>query len=227
MLEENRKQLFEFLGRVTQGLAEAVGKNCGLVLHDFSDPEKSIVCIANGNITGRKVGDTLDALGFQLLRQPPKADLLNYQTTTKSGKVLRSSSIFLRNEKGEIVGSICVNYDVTGVARLQEWLQETIGPVEPGPREEFEHSVDEVLDRLVQDAVHGTGKNIADLRRNDKIAIIAHLESKGAFLIRYSVDRIAESLNISKYTIYNYLAEIKQSSTAVRESRTATEESLP
>jgi predicted transcriptional regulator YheO len=207
--EPEKRHLFDFLERLTHGLGEAAGKNCEFVLHDFSEPERSVVAIANGHITGRKVGDTLDVLGFQLLRQPPDGDLFNYQTTTKSGKVLRSSSVFLRDEEGEIFGSLCINCDLTGLLKLQEWLQETINSPEAGPQEEFEQSVDEVLDRLVRDAIHNTGKDVSQLTRDEKIAVISYLESKGAFLIRYSMDRIAVLLSLSKYTIYNYLDEVK------------------
>jgi predicted transcriptional regulator YheO len=207
--EPEKRYLFGFLERLTHALGEAIGKNCEIVLHDFSEPEKSVVAIANGHITGRKIGDTLDVLGFQLLRQPPDGDLLNYQTTTKSGKVLRSSSIFLRTEQGEIFGSLCINCDLTGLLKLQEWLQGTIDAPQAGPQEEFEQSVDEVLDRLIRDAIYSTGKDISQLTRDEKIAVISYLESKGAFLVRYSMDRIAELLNLSKYTIYNYLEEIK------------------
>lgn len=70
-------------------------------------------------------------------------------------------------------------------------------------------TVEEVLEALVQGPLAATGKPISDLTREEKIGVIAHLESKGAFLIRYSVDRVAELLNLSKYTIYNYLDEIK------------------
>jgi predicted transcriptional regulator YheO len=206
--EPEKKYLFDFLERLTHALGEAIGKNCELVLHDFSEPEKSVVAIANGHVTGRKVGDTLDVLGFQLLRQPPDGDLLNYQTT-KSGKVLRSSSIFLRNEQGEIFGSLCINCDLTGLLKLQEWLQGTIDAPQAGPQEEFEQSVDEVLDRLIRDAIYSTGKDISQLTRDEKIAVISYLDSKGAFLVRYSMDRIAELLSLSKYTIYNYLDEVK------------------
>jgi predicted transcriptional regulator YheO len=69
--------------------------------------------------------------------------------------------------------------------------------------------VDEVLEMLFQDAVRSTGKQISEFTREDKIAVISYLETKGAFLIRYSVDRVAELLSISKFTIYNYLDEVK------------------
>lgn len=49
-----------------------------------------------------------------------------------------------------------------------------------------------------------------NLTREDKVAIVAYLEAKGAFLIRYSVERVAELLGMTKYTIYNYLDEIRK-----------------
>lgn len=209
MREEERRCWFDFMSRLTHGIAEIFGESCEIVVHDLSDPEKSIVAIANGRITGRKVGDSLDVLGLQLLRQPPAGDLINYRTTTKSGKALRSSTVFLRDEKGEIFGAICVNYDVSGLIKLQEWLRDTVGPGSSDLAEGFEHTVDEVLERLFHDAVRSTGKPISELTREDKITVISYLETKGAFLIRYSVDKIAELLNLSKFTIYNYLDEVK------------------
>lgn len=209
MHDAERKALLDFLARLTGGLAEAIGKNCEVVLHNFEDPEHSVVAIANGHITGRKVGDTVDVLGLQLLRNPPPGDMLNYRTETKSGRVLRSSSIFLRKNSGEIFGALCINYDISGLIKLQHWLQDTVSPAEGAVHEEFENDVESILDHLIADAVRSTGKEIADLTREDKIAIITYLENKGAFLIRYSVDRIAELLSISKFTIYNYLEEIK------------------
>lgn len=205
-----QKVLLDFFARLTGGLAEAIGKNCEVVLHNFEDPEHSIVAIANGHITGRKVGDTVDMLGLELLRNPPPGDLLNYRTETKSGRVLRSSSIFLRKDSGQIFGALCINYDISGLIKLQQWMQETALPLGSGVQEGFENDVDSILDCLIKDAIRSTGKEIADLTRENKVAVITYLENKGAFLIRYSADRVAELLNISKYTIYNYLEEAKR-----------------
>ena len=156
-----------------------------------------------------RLANSLDVLGIQLLRQPPTGDLINYQTTTKSGKILRSSSVFLRDETGEVFGAFCINYNISGLVKLQEWLRDTVGPGVTNIREGFENTVDEVLEMLFQDAVRSTGKQISEFTREDKIAVISYLETKGAFLIRYSVDRVAELLSISNFTIYNYLDEVK------------------
>jgi len=205
-----KESLLNFVSRLADGLGQTLGRFCEIVVHDFDSPESSIIAIANGSLTGREVGDTLDALGFQLLKNNPPTDLLNYRAKTKDGKELRSSSIFLRDEKGHIFGALCINVDVSGLLKAQEWLQEALGAASTTIDERFEHSVDEVLETLIQNAISSIGKNTADMTREDKVAIVAYLENKGAFLIRYSVERVAELLGMTKYTIYNYLDEIRK-----------------
>jgi predicted transcriptional regulator YheO len=208
--QTEKEYLLDFVSRLVDALGQTFGKYCEIVVHDFNSPESSIIAIANGNLTGRKVGDTLDALGFQLLKNHPAADLLNYRTKTKEGKELRSSSVFLRDDKGQIFGALCVNVDISGLLKAQEWVQEALGSASTTIDERFEHSVDEVLETLIQNAISSIGKNPPDMTREEKVAIVAYLEAKGAFLIRYSVERVAELLGMTKYTIYNYLDEIRK-----------------
>ncbi|MGA7684015.1 MAG: helix-turn-helix transcriptional regulator [Terriglobales bacterium] len=210
MKQTEKEYLLDFVSRLVDALGQTFGKYCEIVVHDFNSPESSIIAIANGSLTGRKVGDTLDALGFQLLKNHPAADLLNYRTKTKEGKELRSSSVFLRDDKGQIFGALCVNVDISGLLKAQEWVQEALGSASTTIDERFEHSVDEVLETLIQNAISSIGKNPPDMTREEKVAIVAYLEAKGAFLIRYSVERVAELLGMTKYTIYNYLDEIKK-----------------
>jgi predicted transcriptional regulator YheO len=208
--QTEKEYLLDFVSRLVDALGQTFGKYCEIVVHDFNSPESSIIAIANGSLTGRKVGDTLDALGFQLLKNHPAADLLNYRTKTKEGKELRSSSVFLRDDKGQIFGALCVNVDISGLLKAQEWVQEALGSASTTIDERFEHSVDEVLETLIQNAISSIGKNPPDMTREEKVAIVAYLEAKGAFLIRYSVERVAELLGMTKYTIYNYLDEIRK-----------------
>ncbi len=209
MKPSERDYLLNFVARLSKGLGQTIGKFCEIVVHDFSCPESSIIAITNGSLTGRKVGDTLDALGFQLLKNHPASDLLNYRTKTKEGKELRSSSIFLRDEKGHIFGALCMNIDVSALSKAQEWIQEALGSAITTIDERFECSVDEVLETLIQNAISNIGKKPSEMSREDKVAVVAYLETKGAFLIRYSVERVAELLGMTKYTIYNYLDEIR------------------
>lgn len=210
MKPAEKEYQLNFVARLSDALGQTLGKFCEIVVHDFSSPENSIIAISNGSLTGRKVGDTLDALGFQLLKNHPASDLLNYSAKTKGGKELRSSSIFLRDEKGRIFGALCINVDVSSLRKAHEWIQEALGTATSTIDERFEHSIDEVLETLIQNAIASVGKQISEMTREDKVAVVAYLEAKGAFLIRYSVERVAELLGMTKYTIYNYLDEIRK-----------------
>ena len=107
-----------------------------------------------------------------------------------------------------------MNVDVSGLRKVQEWIEEALGSASTAIDERFESSVDEVLENLIQNAIASIGKKIPDMTREDKVAIVAYLEGKGAFLIRYSVERVAELLGMTKYTIYNYLDEIRKTQQA-------------
>jgi len=209
-MDPAEKQLtFHLLKKLTHVLAAAMGSICEVVLHDFSNAEHSIVAIENGHVTGRKLGDSVGVFGLQALRDQPKDDLINYRTTTKDGKLLRSSSLFLHDDNGEMFGAICINVDLTQILKTQKLFDELTSTTKGAIDEGFETNVEEALDLLIRDAIRATGKENCAMDREDKIQVISYLESRGAFLIRYSIDRVAQSLKISKFTVYNYLEEVK------------------
>jgi predicted transcriptional regulator YheO len=102
-------------------LAEACGKNCEVVLHDFSQPDKSIIKIANGHITDRDVGSPATDLILSFLgKKGRKVDsLIGYRTRTKKGAELKSTTVFIGDNRGEIVGSRCINIDITPYISLK------------------------------------------------------------------------------------------------------------
>lgn len=208
-MDSNTRQTFDLLRRVMKALASTFGSHCEVVLHDFADPERSIIAIENGHVTGREVGNGLDDLGFAVLRNPKGQDMLSYRARTTDGKELRSSTIFLYDEHGAAYGALCINVDLNWAFQGKEFFDQILGTPEISVRESFQKHVDEVLDTLIQDAIHASGKTVELMDRDEKMSIVASLDSRGAFLIRYSVERIASALNVSKYTLYNYLGEIR------------------
>ena len=223
----------KFLSSLTSALGDMLGPDVEVVLHDLRQPETSIVALANGHVTGRNVGDSINALGLELLRKQSFHDLVNYETVTRGGKRLRSSSVFLEDSSGKVIAGLCLNRDISSLVSMKEWVDRTLdvtkaaGPVSGKLVEErFERSVEEVLNRLIDEALQMTGKPVGALQREDKVGIIRHLESKGAFLIRYSMDMVAELLNMSKFTIYNYLQKELDGTEDVK-SREGTQSTKP
>ena len=109
----------ETLKQLADGVAAQFGNNCEVVIHDVSSrsSDHSIAYIVNGHVSGRKIGDggsqiVLDQLASQD-KQP--RDHLCYLTRTPDGKILKSSSIYIRGSRGTVVAIFSINYDVSGL----------------------------------------------------------------------------------------------------------------
>ena len=184
------------------------GNKCEVVLHDLTkDYNHSIVDIRNGTITNRTVGGCGSNLGLEVLRGTVvDGDRFNYITTTQDGKILRSSSIYLKDDNGNVMGSICINMDITETLQFEGYLRQ-FNQFESFTNEEeiFAPDVNNLLAHLIQKGQELIGKPASDMSKNEKIEFIRFLDEKGAFLITKSGEQICELLGISKFTFYNYL----------------------
>ena len=116
----------QFLFQLAKGIASQFGPNCEVVVHDLdsNDPESSIVAIENGQVTGRKVGDGPSHVVLETLRgdREKLQDHLCYLTKTKDGKILKSTTIYIRNDDGTPIGIFGIN----GAAVAQAMMIDTL-----------------------------------------------------------------------------------------------------
>jgi predicted transcriptional regulator YheO len=201
------------LKRLVQMLAAQFGDDSEIVLHDLSkDYEHTIVAIENNHITGRKVGDGGTNLGLEVLRNPPNTngDLYTYFNQTMDGRMLRSSTLYFRDEKGNVIGSLCINTDVTKMADMQNSLRKfTMLPMSQPVEEVFANRVEDLFDYFIRKSEGIIRKPAAEMTKEDKIDVIRYLDGKGFFLITHSGDEACKFLDISKYTLYKYLGIVR------------------
>lgn len=189
-------------------IAMEFGRNCEVVLHDLTLPYgNTIVAIFNGHVTNRKVGDGGTNAGLELLRSTTAPeDQYNFINKTDNGRILRSSSKYICIG-GKAVGSICINWDITDLLSIHNAVDSIVfndNPLTIGT-EIFSGNIDTTLDLMMQRELTKTGKDISQLTKDEKSQIVNNLDKMGAFLIKKSVERVAEFLDISRFTIYNYL----------------------
>ena len=205
---------FDMFSRIIKGIAAQFGENCEVVLHDLTrDYEHTIVAIENGHVTGRKVGDSGTNMGLEILRGTSSgSDQYNYVNRTLDNKIIKSSSIYLNDEDGNITGSICINFDITGLLAGQREMNAfiSVNP-ENAMSEHFSGNIDDLMDYLIEQSLDLIGKPISEMTKKDKMKAIEFLEKKGIFLIMKSMDKVADRFQISKFSIYNYLDEIRGS----------------
>ena len=207
---------------VAKAIARTFGKDCEVLLHDVSDLEHSVVHIEHGHITGRKSGAPMTDLGLYFLTSDLFNDIdyvTNYQTESKDGKKLKSTTVFIRDNHGKIIGFLCINFNLNPLNSIAKGIEDFChiknnfhdkeGLVQEEKEETFSDSLDELMERLFVKAQQRVGKDINKMQKEDKVELIHYLQKHGIFLVKDAIDRIATKLNVSRFTIYNYLAEIK------------------
>ena len=205
---------FELFQSLMKGITAVFGTNCEVILHDLTDGyESTVVWIENGHVTGRKVGDCGSNLGLEVLRgTDTRGNKFGYTARTKDGRLLRCSSVYIRNGEGKVVGCLCINFDISDLLMADKALGALLsGPeaADPEKAEEFfVNDVNQLLDALLQKVQEEIGKPAAYMTREEKIRAVHFLDRKGAFLITKSGDRICQYLDISKFTLYSYLGEV-------------------
>jgi hypothetical protein len=68
----------------------------------------------------------------------------------------------------------------------------------------FTH-LDDALDHLIAQAEAHIGKPIGAMTRAERQRLVGYLDERGAFVLRKAVERVAEMLGVTRFTVYNYL----------------------
>lgn len=211
----------DLLKQIAHGLAVQFGDSCEIVIHDLRSEqlEHSVVHIENGHVTGRKLGDGPSRVVFDTLSKDPAKikDRLSYLTKTEDGRILKSSTMFVRGDNGTVEYIFSLNYDITALLSIESAVHSLVTTQketqirENGLNEDDSQpqpilrNVTDLLDSLIEQALNLVGKPVAAMNKEDKIKVVKFLNNAGAFLITKSGDRVASLLEISKFTLYNYM----------------------
>ena len=207
----------EMLKQIARALSAQFGPNCEVVIHDLTarDPERSIVYIVNGHVTGRRLGDGPSTVVMEqiLHAQENPPDHLGYLTRTPDGKILKSSTVYIRDSRGRVTAILSINYDISSLLMVENAIGSMVHTVEEEARGHEERitvlNVSDLLEDLIEQSVALVGKPVALMNKEDKVRAIQFLSQHGAFLITKSGDKVAKHFGISKYTLYSYI-DLKQ-----------------
>lgn len=200
---------------VADMIAKTFGEDCEVVVHDLEDPEHSVVYVANNKVTGREPGQSFYTLVSKVMLSEELVDdhADNYYFTATNGKLVRSSTLLIRDEYGEVAGAICINLDTSRITQQMEYLQSFMPNRErPEIANRKEHdtekgSISDMVDDLIQRIVGSSP--VETMSRDQRIEKVRFMEEKGIFLMKGSVEKAAEELGVNKVTIYSYLDEIR------------------
>jgi predicted transcriptional regulator YheO len=222
-METNEDRLKAYIPMV-DFIAGIMGPDCEVVLHDTANLENSIMAIRNNRISGRQVGGPLTDLGLKILKEGTyeKEDyLLNYPSKTRDGKPLRSSTFFIKDSDGRLLGMLCINIDLTAAFSAKNFIESYITGTRteasgmdlpaPDPRphhspEHFSSSIEELVNTIIEKTINGLNLPPERLSPEEKMDIVRQLNEKGVFLLKGAVSEVAKHLRVSENTIYRYLS---------------------
>ena len=209
------KSLNNYIGFV-DFLADFLGEDVEIVLHDMTDLENSVVAIRNSHISGRGIGAPATDLVLRILKNAKYDDykyLTNYSGTSSNGKLLKSATYIIRNDKNKIVGMLCINMDVSKMQMMKNYLDKMISfdnENNEAISEKLSQSSQEMTLHTINSVVNDFGVSPDRMDQEEKIAVVSELNDKGVFLIKGSVIQVAEALRVSVATIYRYLGKLKR-----------------
>ena len=198
----NRDDLtLESLVLIAHGIARQFGNDCEVCIHDLqaNDLEHTICYIINGHVSGRKIGDGASKIVLETLEALKKgdnvSDHLGYRTHTSDGRILKSSTIFLKDESGKYRFILGINHDMTNFINAQSALSNVVENIETTGEDIYGQiplSVNDLLDNLIEQRVKLVGKTPALMTKDEKVKAIKCLQDAGAFLITRSGDKISQ-----------------------------------
>ncbi len=212
-----QKTTLESAKRLADAIVAVFGERCEVVIHDFKDMARSVVYIA-GNVTNRSVGAPITDLPFRLLKEfgNKVPDKIGYKNTAGDGKFLKCSTVFLRDQKGRVEGCLCINFNVTDFVFLSTGFSDFSSLNETQdrelsftPQEHYAKSFSETMESVIDTTVAECGKLPATMDKAERKELIRRLDRSGVFMIKGSVDYVAKVFGASRYTIYNYLKEVR------------------
>lgn len=195
----------DFLSRLASNITKQFGRNCEVAIHEFKGEDLVITHIENGYVTGRRVGDLSTN---EFLDEFFEKDFMRnpvYHMKSKDDRELLSSTTYIQ-DGDKITGFVCINYDISelqGLVRSLDWA------IEDNSLRDLS-DVNEVLEYHLNACEQLIGKSPENMDRADKFKAVEYLESKHVFLITKSSVRVCEFLNITKYSLYTFLDEIRK-----------------
>jgi len=203
---------------IAKMLVQTFGDDCEIVIHDLQDPEHSVVYVENEIVTDRKVGQGVNQLIRQvILSEHLKDDVVsNYYFHASNGKLIRSSAVLIREADGSLVGAFCINVDTSRITKQIDYLQSFLPPSytmdnESGHAEIISTNTSQHVSQMITELIDNILANCdsRNLSREDKLRKIRFMDEKGVFLMKGSIDQVAEKLGVSNVTIYSYLDTIR------------------
>jgi len=218
--------------RLTRFLGETLGPDYEVALYDLEAKEPCVIALANMGISGRQLGSPLSDISAKLIEaQEYKTtdSRVNYTGIGFNGKMLRCSTLFLKEGDGEPFGLISIAFDDFRYQQLSDQVLKLRHPdafvesnfvydsenvpraaakAKDGETEVFTSSVDDLFTKTVQQVAGGMGVPLKRMSGQERTEFVRRLKDAGVFNIKHSIPEVAHIMGCSPATVYRHLSNL-------------------
>lgn len=201
-----------------------MGDKCEIIVNDFRKGYDHAVTYAiNSELSNRQVGDS--PRGGMIAKFGENIDgfgdsmIFFYPGIKRQGEMFKSCTTLIADEEDKIIGSICVNMEISNFIFAQGALNDFIQypPLDHNTTiygnestEICTKNVDEILSYYMQQCEKLICKPMPLMTKEEKVKALDYLEQRGVFKITKASNILSEAFGISRYTLYSYLEEAKK-----------------
>ena len=154
-------------------------------------------------IEGGKIGQRFEHFVKSAMEQgDTNEDFVANDFFRKKGKLIRTSSVMIRDDEGKLIGALCINIDMIRMLQQAEYIQSFLPQVKEKPTVKKDVSPDRVEDMVFSliDNILADCETSA-LSREERIAKIRFMDTRGIFQLKGSIEQVEERLGVNKVTV--------------------------
>lgn len=195
---------------VAQGIARLFHPHAEVIIHDLASGNISHIFNA---FSQRRVGDSsMTEIDDQVSLDEDVSG--PYKKVNFDRRQLRSVTSVLRDDEGNSIGLLCINYDVTvmvGMAELAASFLNAETTVDK-PRALFAGDFKESSHAILDSFLSARQITLAALSAEETVLLIGEMDEGGVFAMRNATNYVCELLSLSRATVYKYLRRARAAS---------------
>jgi predicted transcriptional regulator YheO len=158
--------------------------------------------------------------------------LYNYQISAKDGRILRASTMFIKDDDGNPIGLLGINFDdaryrelcakMLSVIHPDQFLKPPLMPFPAIPAspegislqsytlaDDFSMDISTLMEKSFDSVTASLSTPMERLNQQEKRDIVQKLQERGMFKLKGGISFVAKRLSCSPATVYRYLGELE------------------